>query len=115
MSIEIVNNVSLGVPAHNLQKVMYDRELIAQLARQLVACQVEAHIEMGRDFGDEYDSFVAADGFVQGAKDTVVDYFEDLVAEFRENVLAAMKDVKITTKSVTLSDAGFEDAVVSVE
>jgi hypothetical protein len=103
------------VPAKNLQKLMYDRDLIKQLARQLVANQVEAHIEMARDCGSEYPSHTEAAAVIKDAKTTVEDYFEELVVEFRDSVYEAIRNVEIDVKSTTFSAEGFEDAEVEVK
>ena len=103
------------VPHHTLQKLLYDRELIKYLAAQLVAGQVEAHIEMGHDCSSEYPTHAAAAAMIQGAKTTVEDYFEDLVMEFRDSVYEAIRNVEIDVKSTTFSAEGFEDAEVEVK
>ena len=102
------------VPAKNLQKLMYDRDLIKQLARQLVANQVEAHLEMGYDMGGEYTTHAEAATMIEGAKETVHDYVFDLMAEFSAALTAELRDVNIKVKSTSFSAEGFEDAVVEV-
>lgn len=102
------------VPAKNLQKLMYDRDLIRQLARQLVANQVEAHLEMGYDCGSEYKTHTEAAAMIEGAKETVHDYVADLMAEFTAALNYELRDVKIKVKSTSFSAEGFEDAVVEV-
>ena len=102
------------VPPTNLQKLLYSRELIAALARQLVAGQVEGHIDMLSDFGADYRSFPEVDDCIQGAKESVKDYVEDLLTEFRDNLYAEIENTVIETKNVQFNKDGFVDADVSV-
>lgn len=110
-----VKTIDVGVvPSGNLSKVLYSRELIKNLAAQLVAGQVEGHLEMMSDFPSEYQTFVFADGCIQGAKESVVDYVEDLLSEFRDSLYAEIRNTVIETKSVEISKDGFVGAVVVV-
>ena len=113
--ITLPRDETLFVPHHTLQKLLYDRDLIKSLARQLVASQVEAHIDMGSDCGSEYQTHAEAAAMIAGAKQTVEDYFEDLVMEFRDSVYEAIRNVEIDVKSTTFSAEGFEDAEVAVK
>jgi hypothetical protein len=113
--IILKNELPLFAPHNNLQKLLYNDDLIKQLARQLVAAQVEAHIDMGHDCSREYPTHTEAAAMIQGAKITVEDYFEDLVMEFRDSVYDAIRSVEINVKSTTFSAEGFEDAEVEVK
>lgn len=113
--ITLPRDEMLFVPHHTLQKMLYDRALIKSLAIQLVAGQVEAHIDMGHDMGSEYPTHASAAAMIQGAKTTVEDYFEELVMEFRDSVYEAIRNVEIDVKSTTFSAEGFEDAEVEVK
>ena len=115
MSIEIAYKVANSVPARNLLKVMYDRELIAQLAQQIIATQVEAHIDMAHDFGDEYKTHTEAAAMLEGARMSAEDYVDDLISEFNDQLRIAMSEVKIIVKKTSFSSEGFEDAEVLVE
>lgn len=113
--VTLKNDMSLYAPHNNLQKMLYDRDVIKQLARQLVAAQVEAHIEMAHDMGREYPTHADAAAVIKDARTTVEEYFEDLVMEFRDSVYEAIRNVEIDVKSTSFSDEGFEDAVVEVK
>ena len=109
----IENNESINVD--NLQKLLYNPNLIKRLATQLVASRVEAHIDMIRD--GEYDdvhSFMTAALVLQDAKVTVEDYVEDMLTDFRESLYNEIRQVKIDVKTVKLSAEGVEDADVEV-
>lgn len=105
----------LFVPHHTLQKLMFDKALIKQLAIQIVAGQVEAHIEMGCDSPAEYNNHADAAAMIGDAKTTAEDYFADLVTEFRDAVYESIRAVNVTVKSTTFSAEGLEDAVVEVQ
>ena len=113
--ITLPRDERLFVPHYTLQKLLYDKELIKSLARQLVAGQVEAHIEMAHDMASEYPTHAAAAAAIKGARETVEDYFEELVMEFRDSVYEAIRNVEIDVKSTKFSAEGFEDAEVVVK
>jgi hypothetical protein len=113
--IILPQDVSLSVPHHTLQKLMYDKALIKQLAIQIVAGQVEAHIEMGCDSPSEYGNHADAAAMIGDAKTTAEDYFADLVTEFRDAVYEAIRTVEVNVKSTTFSPEGLEDALVEVK
>jgi hypothetical protein len=113
--ITLPKDEALFVPHHSLQKMLHNPELIKMLARQLVAAQVEAHIDMAHDCGSEYPSHAEAAAVIKDAKTTVEDYFEELVMEFRDSVYEAIRSVEIDVKSTTFSAEGFEDAEVEVK
>lgn len=109
----IENNESINVD--NLQKLLYNPNLIKRLATQLVAGQVKAHIEMIRDGGyDDVETFNGACAALRGAKVTVEDFVEDMLTEFRDSLYEHIRLVEIDVKSVKLSKAGVEDADVEV-
>ena len=107
-TIETVSN-------RDLQKVMYHKDLIAALARQIVAGQVEAHIDIMSDCAGEYTNFSAAEGCIQWAKEIAAENFDELVQEFRDAVLDEIKKVNITVTAVKFTKDGAEDADVSVD
>ena len=113
--ITLPRDEMLFVPHHTLQKLLYDKALIKSLAIQLVASQVEAHIEMGYDCASEYKTHTEAAAMIGNAKATVEDYFEELVMEFRDSVYEAIRNVEIEVKSTSFSAEGFEDAEVVVK
>lgn len=89
--------------SNHLQKFMYDRDTIKALAVQIVAAQVEAHIDMISDAGTkEYPTFQEVANCIQGAKETVNDYIADLLHDFRAMLYAEVAKVTVETKSVIL-------------
>lgn len=105
---------SVTVKPSNLSAVLYSRELVAALARQLVASQVEAHLDMMADYPSEYKSYGDINACIQGAKDGTVDYINDMLVEFKDELLAAIDNVKIETTAVKISSEGIVDADVNV-
>jgi len=105
----------LFVPHYMLQKLLFDKALIKQLAIQIVAGQVEAHIEMGCDMSNEYNNHADAAAMIGDAKTTAEEYFADLVTEFRDAVYESIRAVDIKVKSTTFTAEGLEDAEVEVK
>lgn len=103
------------IPTANLQKMLYDKDLIAIMAKQILAGQVEAHIEMACDYGNEYKTFSEVENCIQGAKETVNDYLDDILSEFRDALYAAAREAEITVKTVTFEGEGLKDAEVEVK
>lgn len=103
------------IPTANLQKMLYDKQLISIMAKQIVAGQVEAHIEMACDYGNEYKTFKEVENCIQGAKETVGDYLDDILSEFRDALYAAAREAEITVKNVTFEGEGLKDAEVEVK
>lgn len=88
---------------NNLQSFMYNRDTIKALAVQIVAAQVEAHIDMISDGGiKEYPTFKDVAICIQGAKETVNDYIADLLHDFRDTLYEEVAKVTVETKSVIL-------------
>ena len=84
----------------HLQKMLYDQDTIRALAVQLVAGQVEAHLDMISDAGiKEYGTFQEVDDCIQGAKESVKDYINDLIADFTSTLFAQISLVKVETKA----------------
>lgn len=110
----IIISAQAVIPPRNLQKMLYDKETITALAKQIVAAQVEAHIEMGSDFGAEYNKFEEVEQVIQDAKVTAEDYIEDLLTEFRGMLYDAVRATEIKVKTVSFEKDGFVDAVVEV-
>ena len=108
----IENNESINVD--NLQKLLYNPNLIKRLATQLVAGQVEAHIEMIHDGEYDVETFNDACAVLRGAKVSVEDYIEDMLQEFRDSLYEHIRLVEIDVKTVKLSAQGIEDADVEV-
>ena len=109
-----VQSNDIAVPKEYLQRLLYSNELIRALARQLVAGQVEGHLEMMSDYPSEYANFSEVEQCVKGAKETVVDYVEDLLAEFRDQLYAEIANVDIKVESVVFTSEGAADANVFV-
>lgn len=100
---------------HFLQAYLSDANFIQALATQLVAGQVEAHLDMIQDAGsEEYSTYKDVADCVAGAKESVQDYMEDLMAEFRDALFEAVNKVNIDTKAVLLKPDGEIDADVTV-
>lgn len=111
--IEVTANQT-AVPMQNLQKMLYSDELIKALATQLVAGQVEAHLEMISDYGDEYKNFTDVESVLLAARDTAPDYAEDLLSDFRDKLYEAMTRVNITVKAAKFSKEGVIDADILI-
>lgn len=106
---------SAPIPTTYLQKMLYDKEIIAALAAQLVGNQVEAHIDMISDAGTEYKTFSEVENCIQGAKETVEDYVADLLTDFRESLYAAIRATQINVTKVEFEKDGLKDAEVEVK
>jgi hypothetical protein len=98
-----------------LQAVLSNKVLIQQLARQLVAQHVEAHIDMLSDMPGEYTTFAAAETYLKSARETVEDYVEDLLTEFRGELYDAIRSRNVIVKNVMMDKSGVTDADVVVE
>lgn len=91
------------VPKHHLQSLLYDEQRIKALACQIVAGQVEAHLDMIADAGvNEYKTFQEVADCIQGAKESVKDYVEDLLTDFRTTLYEQIALVKVDTKAMIL-------------
>ena len=103
------------VRAGNLQGMLYNKDNIRALAVQIVSNQVEAHLDMISDAGSkEYSTFAEVNGCILGAKETVNDYIEDLLSDFRKSLLSEIERVVVETKAVILKPDGDIDAEVYV-
>ena len=113
MITTVLTNETISVK--NLQKVLYNQELIKQLARELVASHVEAHIEMAASRGPgEFNTYSEAEAYLKAAQESIEDYMDDLLTEFRDSLYNAVCSCKIDVKSIKLSKDGLEDADVHV-
>lgn len=90
------------IPNSNLQKLLYDKVAIRALSVQLVSGQVEAHLDMISDAHKELQSFEEVANCIQGAKESVKDYIEDLLTDFRTTLYEEIAKVKVETKEVIL-------------
>ena len=106
-------NVQTG-PVGNPEQFFYKQEYIQVLSRYLVANQVEGHLEMVRDFPVEYKTFGEVAGCVKTAKESVIDYIEDLLVEFRDRLLAEVANVNIEVDAVMFKKDGDIDADVTI-
>ena len=109
-----VQQTNETVSVKNLDKVLYNEELIKQLARTLVAGHVECHLDMAQDMGDEIGTYADAECHLKAAQESVEDYMEALLTEFRDSLYAAVRNCKIDVKSIKLSKKGLEDSDVEV-
>ncbi len=108
-------HTDVTVRSNYIAGALHTTELIRAMAVQMVAAQVEGHLDMISDAGPkEYSTFEDVSGCIAGAKETVVDYVEDLLEEFRTSLLAEIARVKIDTKAVILKPEGEIDADVVV-
>lgn len=113
-----IDHPAFIVRSGNLQSVLYTNDMIKSMAAQLVAGQVEAHLDMISDAGPkEYGSFVEVDVCIRNAKETVKDYIEDLLSDFRETLYAEIAKVDVKTTAVLLkpNDEIDADVTVSIE
>ncbi len=98
-----MQNVEFTVRNSYLSAVLHQTDAIRALAVQLVAGQIEGHLDMINDAGvKEYSTYEEVDDCIQGAKESVKDYIEDLIADFRSSLLEEIAKVKIETKAVLL-------------
>ena len=113
MITTVLTNETISVK--NLQKALYNQELIKQLARELVASHVEAHIEMAADCDPgEFNTYAEAEAYLKDAQTAVEDYMADLLTDFRESLYEEVRRVVVDVKSIKLSKDGLEDADVEV-
>lgn len=113
MSVTTIEN-SETISTANLQKLLYNPNLIKRLATQLVAGQVKAHIEMIHDGEYDVETFNDACAVLRKAKVSVEDFVEDMLQEFRDSLHEHIRLVEIDVKTVKLSANGIEDADVEV-
>lgn len=100
---------------HFLQAYLSDANFIQALATQLVAGHVETNLDMISDAGqEEYSTYEDVAGCVAGAKESVQDCMEDLMAEFLDALFEAVNKVNIDTKAVLFKPNGEIDADVTV-
>jgi predicted component of viral defense system (DUF524 family) len=102
------------ISAANLQAVMYNKRIIRAMAVQIVAGQVEAHLEMINDGLDNYHTFNEVEQCLLGAKETVNDYIEDVLVDFRSAMHAELAAVSVEMSQMIINKDGSIDAEVSV-
>ena len=102
------------ISAANLQAVMYDKRLIRAMAVQIVANQVEAHLEMINDGSDNYHTFNEVEQCLMGAKETVNDYIEDMLVDFRNTMHAELAAVTVEMSRMIINKDESIDAIVHV-
>jgi hypothetical protein len=115
MTISINHHLTGPIAVNKLLAALYDYGLVKEIALQAVANQVEAHIDMMCDFPSEYDSFKAARLPLTAAKVDVNDVINDLVNDFKQSLLDAIKSVEIEVESVEIDVNGFVNANVTVK
>ncbi len=104
------------IRSYSLSSLFHSDIAIKALAAQMVAGQVEAHLDMISDAGpSEYSSFKDVADCVAGAKDGTKEYVEDLLAEFKDQLLKHIEAVTIKTTAVILKPEGDMDADITVE
>ena len=115
MTITINHYLTGPVSRDKLFASLYDHAIIKEIALQVVANQVEAHIDMMSDFPSEYDSYGSAKMPIAAAKFDVNDMINDLIDDFKQNLLDAVKLVEIDVQSVETDINGFVNANVTVK
>ena len=115
MSVTILASQTVSIDQDNLQAVLYDGALIKQLARQLVANQINARIVAAQDLDEgELQTYIQAEVYLLGAKEDVNDYIADLLETFRESLYEQIRAVEVEVKSIQMSKEGMEDAQVNI-
>jgi len=99
----------------NLQSMLYDKRIIRAMAVQIVANQVEAHLEMINDGACEYNTFSEVEECVMGAKETVNDYIEDMLVEFRNTMHSELAKVSVEMSRMIINKDESIDVEVSVK
>jgi hypothetical protein len=107
-------------PAHYTTSLrlnmLESRTHLAALAREMVANQVEAYIEMASEFPEEYTSYTQVkDLLEEGAKDSTMEIVDDLAAQFRDMLAEAIAATKVTVTAAKFDVNGVVDADVTVE
>lgn len=108
------NYPDVRISASNLQAVMYDKRIIRAMAVQIVANQVEAHLEMINDCSEEYRTFNEVEQCLMGAKETVNDYIEDMLADFRNVLNAELAAVTVEMTRMVINKDESIDAIVHI-
>ena len=97
-------------------KMLESRAHVAALARQMVAYQVEAYIEMASEFPEEYTSFAQVKDLLEdGAKDSTMEIVDELAAQFRDLLAEAVAATKVTVTAAKFDANGVVDADANIE
>lgn len=94
---------SFDVYKQNMSRVLHDANTIKAMAVQLVAVQVESHIDMMNDC-DEEITFASMKTTINDSKEAVIEYIQDLVAEFKQQLIEEINNVDVRLKQVILSE-----------
>lgn len=108
------NYPDVRVSASNLQAVMYDKRIIRAMAVQIVANQVEAHLEMINDCSEDYRTFNEVEHCLMGAKDTVNEFIEDMLVDFRHAMHAELAAVTVEMTRMIINKDESIDAIVHI-
>jgi hypothetical protein len=98
-----------------LQGLLCDKAFIRALATQLVANQVEAHLDMIQDAGPkEYSTFDEVADCIGGAKESLHDCIEEILDDFCTTLIEEIDNVNIRATAVKLLPLEGIDADVIV-
>lgn len=113
MSVNVQTS-GAAVNSDRLEYVFHSRELIAALARQLVAGHIEGFIEMMSEFPTEYSDFSSVRSHLISSKDGMEEAISILLEEFRDNLHAAVDCVQIEVTNAVFDSQGLVDANVEI-
>ena len=101
--------------------ILFKKAFVDQLARELLASQAEATLEMVADFNEEYSTFEEFRELIEGpamspggVHDNTLDAVDDILAEFRELLVRAITETKVVVASVTMDKDGLKDAEIVI-
>ena len=101
--------------------ILFKKAFVEQVARELLASQAEALLEMAVDFNEEYNTFEEFRDLIEGpamapggVHDTTLDSLDDVLAEFRELLTQAITETKVKLINVTTDKDGLSDAVIEI-
>lgn len=95
--------------------VLYNEASQLAIAREAIANQIEAMIEIASDMPEEYVTYDEVEGMLEGAKETTIDFLRDAVAEFEANLIKMVQEkFRIEVEQITFNRRGFEDANVKI-
>lgn len=93
------------IPPENLSSAFGDTMFIAELAQQLF----RDHIECGLDLSIEDEALNSFDDVVQCidvSKDSVIEYIDDIIDDFRGMLVERVRNVGATIQTVTFDGSG---------
>jgi hypothetical protein len=106
-----------NISMKNLNNVLFNEDCIKQIARLMVASQVECFMDMSNDMPENEGpkTFKEAVDFLESAKQNLEEgYMADVLSDFRQMLYAAVKATTINIKTVSMSENGIEDVVAEI-